>query len=595
MRLLRLHVANFGKINDLTVDFSRGCNVFARENGWGKTTLTRFIKVMFYGFEGERSKALKDRERNRYMPWQGGLYGGEIIFEADGRTYMMRREFGKKPAEDSYILYNTDTMMAVDDFGADVGEELFHMDAEAFMNTIYIGENDCNMEITGGISAAMNNRNQNNNVTEKNIPGVWDEAAIGSADDISSLNGLVDRDVAGYDAADKRLKDAINKLSPTRATGMLYKKKQEITAMEAELRQLADVEAKLDATEERVDMLGSRLADTERAYAVALKSDVDKSGRSPRQSYKKDSVYSRNGINDNGYRRSEESDSGNNDGLESRGTVIMWLLAVLMLIVGSILIVIGKALGVAMLAVGVVLVLIIVCHRKSSIYNNNEDDGDEKYPQMEHNYHEIGEYGDLAGTGQYDEPAAEYRKKAEALRNEIFEGKTTLLKLREKKTELDRLSGKLEMLTEDYKKGLHKYKLLKECRTSLKEAREKYTLSYSTPLLEAFIKYMDMFDDYYKQKLNGTFIIDGENNISLMSDGAKRNIESLSRGYRDMTGLAARLGCIDVMCGEEKPFIIMDDPFAGFDDEHVKLGLELLKTLEEQYQILYFTCSSART
>ena len=239
--------------------------------------------------------------------------------------------------------------------------------------------------------------------------------------------------------------------------------------------------------------------------------------------------------------------------------------------------------------------MIIVCHRKSSIYNNNEDDGDEKYPQMEHNYHEIGEYGDLAGIGQYDEPTAEYRKKAEALRNEIFEGKTTLLKLREKKTELDRLSGKLEMLTEDYKKGLHKYKLLKECRTSLKEAREKYTLSYSTPLLEAFIKYMDMFDDYYKQKLNGTFIIDGENNISLMCDGAKRNIESLSRGYRDMTGLAARLGCIDVMCGEEKPFIIMDDPFAGFDDEHVKLGLELLKTLEEQYQILYFTCSSART
>ena len=88
--------------------------------------------------------------------------------------------------------------------------------------------------------------------------------------------------------------------------------------------------------------------------------------------------------------------------------------------------------------------MIIVRHRKSSIYNNNEDDGDEKYPQMEHNYHEIGEYGDLAGTGQYDEPAAEYRKKAEALRNEIFERKTTLLKLREKKTELDRLSGKLD-------------------------------------------------------------------------------------------------------------------------------------------------------
>lgn len=572
MRLLRLHVANFGKLNDLTVDFSDGCNVFARENGWGKTTLTRFIKVMFYGFEGERSKALKDRERNHYMPWQGGLYGGEIVFEAGGRTYMMRREFGKKPAEDSYILYNADTMTEVDDFGADMGEALFHMDAEAFMNTIYIGENGCNMEITGGMSAAMNND--------------------------TTLSGLVDRDVAGYDMADKRLKDAINKLSPTRATGMLYKKKQEITAMEAELRQLADVEAKLAATEEHIDLLNSRLADTERAYAVALKSAAGKPERVSRQDYEDDSVQSKDG---------------------NAATVILWLLAVVMLIMGSILIVMGRKPGAILLAVGVILILAALRQRRNSTHD------DQKYAQTERNSHETIEYDDLARALKRDDPApvkhgneptpggydhiadeyqqqadvyqkqAEvYQKKAEALRNDVFEEKSTLLKLREKKTELDRLSGKLELLTEDYKKGLHKYKLLKECRNSLKEAREKYTLSYSTPLLEAFLKYMDMFDDYYKQKLNGTFIIDGENNINLMSDGAKRNIESLSRGYRDMTGLAARLGCIDVMCCGEKPFVIMDDPFAGFDDEHVKLGLELLKTLGEQYQILYFTCSSTR-
>lgn len=567
MRLLRLHVANFGKLNDLTVDFSRGCNVFARENGWGKTTLTRFIKAMFYGFEGERSKALKDRERNRYMPWQGGLYGGEIVFEAGGKTYMMRREFGKKPAEDSYILYNADTMMAVDDFGADTGEELFHMDAEAFMNTIYIGENGCNMEITGGISAAMNNRNLNSDVTGKSISGVTDEARAVSVDDISAFGGLVDRDVAGYDMADKRLKDAINKLSPTRATGMLYKKKQEITVMEAELRQLADVEAKLAATEERIETLGSRLAETEKSYAVALKSAVGNQEHVSRQDYENDTTHRKDG---------------------NAATVILWLLAVAMLIAGSILIVMGRKPGAILLAVGVILILTALRQRRNGAYTENDEP-----PAVKHGNNPIPvEYDHMAA--EYQKKAEAYQKKAEALRSEIFEEKTALLKLREKKTELDRLSGKLEMLTEDYKKGLHKYKLLKECRTSLKEAREKYTLSYSTPLLEAFLRYMDMFDDYYKQKLNGTFVIDGENNINLMSDGAKRNIESLSRGYRDITGLAARLGCIDVMCGEEKPFIIMDDPFAGFDDEHVKLGLELLKTLGEQYQILYFTCSSDR-
>ncbi len=566
MRLLRLHVVNFGKLNDLTVDFSRGCNVFARENGWGKTTLTRFIKVMFYGFEGERSKALKDRERNRYMPWQGGLYGGEIVFEAGGKTYMMRREFGKKPAEDNYILYNADTMMAVDDFGADTGEELFHMDAEAFMNTIYIGENGCNMEITGGISAAMNNRNLNGGVTGKSISGVPDKAAV-SVDDISAFGGLVDRDVAGYDVADKRLKDAINKLSPTRATGMLYKKKQEITAMEAELRQLADLESKLAATEEHIDMLGSRLADTERAYAVALKSAAGKQEHVSRQDYENDTTHRKD---------------------SNAATVIIWLLAVAMLIAGGILIVMGRKPGAILLAVGVILILTALKQKRNGACTEN----DEPSAVRHGNDPTPAEYDHMAA--EYQKKAEAYQKKAEALRSEIFEEKTALLKLREKKTELDRLSGKLEMLTEDYKKDLHKYKLLKECRTSLKEAREKYTLSYSTPLLEAFLRYMDMFDDYYKQKLKGTFIIDGENNINLMSDGAKRNIESLSRGYRDMTGLAARLGCIDVMCGEEKPFIIMDDPFSGFDDEHVRLGLELLKTLGERYQILYFTCSSDR-
>ena len=39
MRLLRLHVENFGIISQLDLDFQEGVNEVLKENGWGKSTL----------------------------------------------------------------------------------------------------------------------------------------------------------------------------------------------------------------------------------------------------------------------------------------------------------------------------------------------------------------------------------------------------------------------------------------------------------------------------------------------------------------------------------------------------------------------------
>ena len=41
------------------------------------------VLIMFYGFKNESKKKLVDKERNRLMPWQKGVYGGEIVFETD--------------------------------------------------------------------------------------------------------------------------------------------------------------------------------------------------------------------------------------------------------------------------------------------------------------------------------------------------------------------------------------------------------------------------------------------------------------------------------------------------------------------------------
>ena len=85
MKLISCYIENFGKLNNQSYEFNEGINSICEENGWGKSTLATFIRVMFYGFLNEKSRNGITNERKRYKPWQGGGYGGKITFETYGR------------------------------------------------------------------------------------------------------------------------------------------------------------------------------------------------------------------------------------------------------------------------------------------------------------------------------------------------------------------------------------------------------------------------------------------------------------------------------------------------------------------------------
>lgn len=93
MRLVSCYIGGFGKIKEYKYDFTRGLNVFCQDNGWGKTTFSVFLKAMFYGMEYSRKLALSEREH--YRPWEGGIYGGSLVFETDKKRYRVERTFGK--------------------------------------------------------------------------------------------------------------------------------------------------------------------------------------------------------------------------------------------------------------------------------------------------------------------------------------------------------------------------------------------------------------------------------------------------------------------------------------------------------------------
>jgi len=137
--LKRCYISSFGKLQDFSYDFTSGLTVIRAENGWGKSTFAAFIRAMLYGLPnaGGRTK-LEDAERRRYRPWQGGVMGGYLDFEANGKEYRAERTFGTKEAEDTFRLTDRSTNLESKDFSSELGKELFGLDKEAYSRSTYL-------------------------------------------------------------------------------------------------------------------------------------------------------------------------------------------------------------------------------------------------------------------------------------------------------------------------------------------------------------------------------------------------------------------------------------------------------------------------
>ncbi|HKM34480.1 MAG TPA: AAA family ATPase [Lachnospiraceae bacterium] len=212
MKIISCHIENFGKLSDASFTFREGCNVILQENGWGKSTLAAFLKVMFYGFSNDKKRDEFENERKKYRPWQGGVYGGQLMFESDGKEYMILRTFGKKESEDAFMVKDKTTNLEAKRFSQKIGEELFQIDSDSFMRTIYVSQNDCETFVTDSINAKIGNLAQN-------------------TDDINN-----------FETVNTRLSSELNKLSPARKTGSLSGFKDEIVGLEQSVQRGSQID-----------------------------------------------------------------------------------------------------------------------------------------------------------------------------------------------------------------------------------------------------------------------------------------------------------------------------------------------------------------
>lgn len=223
MKIVSVHIENFGKLSKVDIDFNEGLNVKCEENGWGKSTLSTFIRAMFYGFEGDGKRDEINSERKRFAPWQGGAYGGSLVFEAREKTYQITRFFGSKSVEDSFELRDYKTNLESLDFSANIGEELFRINSESFMNTVFIRQNDA--------------------------------ASSKATDDINAKLGNISDglDLNNFAVADSIIKDVLNNSSATRKTGDISRAKAEASLLKSSIQRGVGLEETMQGVEKRIE------------------------------------------------------------------------------------------------------------------------------------------------------------------------------------------------------------------------------------------------------------------------------------------------------------------------------------------------------
>lgn len=159
MKLIECRAINFGTLKNFSFKFNDGLTAVCEKNGFGKTTLASFIKAMFYGLpqiNANAKKTLDENERKKYYPWDGGVFGGSLDFEANGKQYRIERFFGKTAKEDEFRLIDLSTGQISTDYTEKIGIELFGIDAESFCNSIFFSQGELKGGITPMISAKLN-------------------------------------------------------------------------------------------------------------------------------------------------------------------------------------------------------------------------------------------------------------------------------------------------------------------------------------------------------------------------------------------------------------------------------------------------------
>lgn len=148
----------------------------------------------------------------------------------------------------------------------------------------------------------------------------------------------------------------------------------------------------------------------------------------------------------------------------------------------------------------------------------------------------------------------------------------------------------MERLKAEEKDAEKKCSLIEQTMNFMSTAKDNLANSYVGKIERGF--------QYYAATLMGDMIgnvmVDKNLHLYIDEKGENREVGSFSAGTIDCIVLCMRLALVDALFGEEKPFLILDDPFINLDDAHTKYARELLDKIAQTHQVVYMICNTSR-
>lgn len=623
MRLLSCHIENFGKLSDFDMDFDEGLNIVNEPNGYGKSTLAVFLRVMFYGPDGEKLRDELSNERKAYRPWNMGAFGGSVTFEALGRKYILTRFFGNKTSDDLFSLQNADTLLTSNDFSENIGEELFGIDSEGFRNSIILHQGSCESRANDSINAKMGN-------------------LLDETDDLGS-----------FEEADEKLKKKIDGLSDTRKTGSRYKLKNEIYILENKLNDCEKLSGDIRELERQMNEKGQQ-AEEINLSLEKYQDKLQKIAENDSLKFRKNDYLKAQAEYDELLSKEGELEKAYKKKSGGKGAVILALLGTILLILAgvsyaynagyllsdffsgiyvSLAITEKKYVFVPAIfaGVGIMLWILYIILKLSAGHAKNNyagmdkksigmlmaeiktklDEKDAYLTQIEQSpdFEKVISWADGSigittdgttdrttdGTTESEyslcrEKIAELKAKAAEISKELSSDGIKLYDLKRRYSEntslKEEIRDKKVLLSNEDRENY----LCENAKRLLEQAKISFAERYRMPLTENFKKYYNLLDADAQVE----YSFDADTNLVAYSKGSYRKPECYSRGMRDLAGFAFRMAIADSMFKGEKPFLIMDDPFVNIDDERFKTAAQLINDISKQYQVIYFTCSAHR-
>ncbi len=170
------------------------------------------------------------------------------------------------------------------------------------------------------------------------------------------------------------------------------------------------------------------------------------------------------------------------------------------------------------------------------------------------------------------------------LENIINDDQNKLMKLSVFKSDEVEQKNKIQEYEQQYYLYTKTVELLLKADDTLKS-------KYLTPVTESYKKHAAVFEE----AIGANVKFDSKLNIKFTKNGREVDDGYLSTGQKAMCAFCFRLAIMDnIYGGDDKPFIILDDPFMSLDNTYLEKTLDIVKEMSLDFQLIYLTCHTSR-